>query len=115
MDLFTILLLVMVAAGAVMVYRQLRFGTAAQRLARTLAAEGGLDRDALPRNDKGKVEPEAAAAQLVACKAEVDADPNSWRAWFKLGVAYGDMHKPREARAAVHRAVAVERAHRPQP
>ena len=112
MDLFGLFLLVLVVVGAVLVVRQVRFTAAAQRLARRIAEEGGFERDSLARDPRGKVLPEVAAEQFTLRKAAVDADPEDWRAWFQLGVAYGDLRQPQAARAAVRRAVALERAQR---
>src|SRR6478735_4013209 len=97
MDLLGLIFLIVFVVGVVLFIRQMRFGTSAQRLARTIAEEGGFERD-LERDHRGKVVPHVAAEQL-----------NDWRGWFQLGVALGDMRNPAAARSAVRRAVALER------
>jgi hypothetical protein len=110
MDLVAFLFLALVALAVVLFVRQVRFSYAAQRLARVIAAEDGFDRSSLERDAKGKVVPEVAAARLQVCESGVEARPDDWREWFQLGVALGDMRNPQAARAAVKRAVALERA-----
>ena len=110
---FNLFLLLVVGFVAFLFFRQLRFSIAAQRLARALDEEGELDRSSLPRDSKGKVTPEAAAEQLARCQAETEAEPNEWRACYKLGIAYGDAGDPQAARAAVRRAIKL--ASRPAP
>src|SRR6478752_4463595 len=110
MDLLGLIFLIVFVVGVLLFIRQLRFGTSAQRLARTIAEEGGFDRETLERDHRGKVVPHVAAERLKVCQAEVDAHPDDWRAWFQLGVAFGDMRNPAAARSAVRRAVALERA-----
>src|SRR5690242_6056953 len=92
--------------------RQIRFVSAGQRLARIIASEGGFaDRDRLARDDNGRVKADVAAAKLPAAQKAVDDAPEDWRAWFQLSVALGDAGDPRAARAAVRRAIKVQRAH----
>ena len=45
-------------------------------------------------------------------KAEVEAAPDDWRAWFRLGSAYGDAGDTSRGRTAVRRAVRLERESR---
>ena len=112
MTLLGLLLLALIVLGAFMFVRQVRFGASAQRLARIIDSEGGFGRDDLPRDAKGRVEPEAAAEELARAQAAVEAAQDDWRLWFRLGVAFGDTKQPDAARSAVRRAVAIERAER---
>lgn len=67
----------------------LRFGVQVERLARRLAAEGGLpDTSTLPRRPSGRIEPAAAAAWYDERKAELDDEPTDWRRWYRLAQAY---------------------------
>src|SRR3984885_7385507 len=79
----------------------LRAGFAHQKLAR-LAAEDGMELDvsALPRRPSGRIEHDAADALFATVRAEVQAEPDDWRRWYRLARAYdyaGDRGRAREA------------------
>jgi hypothetical protein len=99
--------LLLPVVGAVLVAAELRFGLASQRLGERLAAEGGLPADDLPRRPSGRVERAAADAVFARRRAEVEAAPEDWRSWFRLGVAYDDAGDRRRAREAMRRAIAL--------
>jgi hypothetical protein len=87
------------------VVAELRFGVATERLARRL----DLAADApLPRTPGGRVDRAAADARFAVRRAEVEADPDDWRRWYRLAVAYDDAGDRRRARAAMR--TAIERA-----
>jgi hypothetical protein len=98
--------------GVVLVVRELRLGMASERLGRELAAEGGLDRDDLPRTPSGRIERAAADARFETARAAVEAAPQDWRAWYRLAVAYGDAGDARRGRAALRHAVGLHEADR---
>jgi cytochrome c-type biogenesis protein CcmH/NrfG len=87
--------LVLPVVGVVIVAHELQFGRAAQRLGERLDREDGS---------------ESGEAAFAACKAEVEARPDDWRAWYRLGVAYGAAGDVPRGRRAVRRAIALERA-----
>lgn len=94
-----VLLLPLVGAWATVA--TLRAGLTHQRLAR-LAAEDGMDLDVsgLPRTPSGRVRRDAADALFGTVRAEVEADPDDWRRWYRLARAYdyaGDRTRAREA------------------
>ena len=78
----------------------LRAGFAHQRLARIAREEGmELDISALPRRPSGRIERSAADALFDSVRAEVEADPDDWRRWYRLARAYdyaGDRSRARE-------------------
>ena len=78
----------------------LRAGFAHQRLARLARAQGmELDVSELPRRPSGRIERAAADALFHTVKAELDADPDDWRRWYRLARAYdyaGDRARARE-------------------
>ena len=86
--------------GVWILWTNLRFGFTAERMARQLAAEGGLpDTSELPRRPSGRVEREAADAWFEVRRAEVEERPEDWRPWFRLAQAYdlaGDRGRARE-------------------
>jgi hypothetical protein len=89
---------------------ELLFGWRSQRLERELAAEDGLPDDNLERYPSGRVIDRAAADVVFErYRAEADAAPDSWRAWFRLGLAYDNAGDRRRARHAIRRAIALER------
>jgi hypothetical protein len=78
----------------------LRAGFAHQRLAGIAREEGmELDVSALPRRPSGRIERDAADALFDSVRAEVEADPDDWRRWYRLARAYdyaGDRGRARE-------------------
>lgn len=89
----------------------LRAGFAHQRLAR-LAADGGAELDVsdLPRRPSGRPERAAADALFERVRAEVEADPEDWRRWYRLARAYDYAGDRRRAREIMRKAVAMQGA-----
>jgi Flp pilus assembly protein TadD len=104
--------LVLPAVAAVVVAREVRFGVATQRMARELDAAGGLPVDDLPRRPSGRVVREAADASFAGRRAEVEAAPEDWRAWYRLAVAYDDAGDRRRARDAMRYAARLHGSRR---
>ena len=84
---------------------ELVFVIRGQLLLRRLGAEGGLPVDDLPRLPSGKVDPEAAKAEFPAYKDAVEAEPDSWRAWLRLALAYDASGDRGRARWATREAI----------
>ena len=103
--------LLLVVLGVVLLYGELRFGIDTQKLGERLAAEGGLPevRADLPRMPSGRLTRDAADALFAERRAEVEAAPEDWRAWFRLATAYGDARDTPRGRKAMRRAVALEK------
>jgi hypothetical protein len=93
--------------GAWALVRELMFGIRSSRLTRILDEEGGLPVADLPTRASGRPLREAADAAFPAYQAEVEAEPASWRAWFRLGLAYDASGDRRRARGAIRRAIAL--------
>jgi tetratricopeptide (TPR) repeat protein len=104
-----LIVLPIVAAWAL--WREIMFGVRSQSLVRRLDAEGGLDLG-LPLLPSGRPERAAADAAFPAFQAAAEAEPDSWRAWLRLGLAYDAAGDRRRARSAVRRAITLERAGR---
>jgi cytochrome c-type biogenesis protein CcmH/NrfG len=102
-------LLVLPLLGAALVAAELAFGFRSQRLARILESEEALPIDDLPRRPSGRPLREAADAEFGRYKAAVEANPQSWRDWFRLGLAYDASGDRRRARAAIRQAIRLER------
>lgn len=109
--------LLLVLVGVVLVIGEVRLGAASQRLAGRLAQEGGLPYDppGVTRRASGRLDKADADAVFEQRKAEVEAAPQEWRAWWRLAAAYGEARDPRRGRRAMRRAVSLERASRAAP
>ncbi len=117
--------------GVVLVAQELRFGRAAERVARraqgpapgcSLNAEPGAEPDAepgvepedepLPRRPSGRIDRVAADAVFARRRAEVEAAPADWRGWVRLAGAYGDAGDTARGRRAMRRAIELEQQER---
>ena len=90
-------------------WREIAFGVRSQALVRRLEADGELDLG-LPLLPSGRPERAAADAAFPAFRDAAEAAPDSWRAWLRLGLVYDAAGDRRRARAAVRRAITLERA-----
>jgi hypothetical protein len=103
----------LVVVGLVLVAGEVRLAAASERLGRRLADEGGLPADLPERAPSGRLPAEAAQRQFAQRQAETEAAPQDWRTWFRLALAYADADDNARGRAAMRRAVALERSDRP--
>ncbi|SIT77735.1 tetratricopeptide repeat protein [Microbacterium sp. RU33B] len=92
--------------------RELWFGWRAEQLGTRLEREDALPADEVAVRPSGRVEREDADAVFPAYRADVEADPDDWRAWFRLGIAYDAAGDRRRARGAVRTAIRLEAAER---
>ena len=106
-----IALIVLPIIAAWALWREISFGVRSQALMRRLEDEGGLDLG-IPAKPSGRPERSAADAAFPAFRAAVESEPESWRAWLRLGLAYDAAGDRRRARGAVRRAIMLERAAR---
>ena len=106
-----IALIVLPIVAAWALWREIMFGVRSQRLVRRLEAEGALDLG-IPLLPSGRPERAAADAAFPAFRAAAEAEPQSWRAWLRLGLAYDAAGDRRRARGAVRRAITLERGAR---
>lgn len=103
---------VLALLSAAVVVREVVFGLATQRLGRQMHARGLLLPDSLLRGPGGRIDRGAADARFETVKGQVEAAPEDWTGWFNLGIAYREAGDGRRGRAAVRRAIALERATR---
>lgn len=96
--------------GVWVVLAELRFGRATERLARRLSDEGGLPVDELPRRESGRIDRDAADEVFARRRAEVEAAPEDWQAWYRLAVAYGDAGDTSRGRRTMRHAIALHGA-----
>ena len=104
-----IALIVLPLLGCWALWAELRFGIRSGQLAQTLGAEGGLPSDDLPTRASGRPDRAAADERFPRYQAAVEAEPESWAAWFRLGMAYDASGDRRRARQSVRRAIELER------
>ncbi|MBL0886507.1 tetratricopeptide repeat protein [Myceligenerans indicum] len=78
-----------------------------QAMADTLAADGDLPADDLPRSPGGRIDRAAADEAFADRRAAVEADPGNWRVWYHLAFAYDAAGDRRRARATLRKAVAL--------
>jgi hypothetical protein len=107
-----IALIVLPIVGVWALVRELMFGSHSERLVHLLEAEGALPVEELPTRASGRPVRSAADADFPRYQAEVDAAPEDWRAWFRLGLAYDASGDRRRARGAIRHAITLERASR---
>ncbi|WP_347220516.1 hypothetical protein [Mycolicibacterium poriferae] len=87
----------------------LRAGLAHQRLGRIIRDEGlELDVSALPRMPSGRIQRAAADALFATVRAELEADPDNWRRWYRLARAYDYAGDRPRARETMKKAVQME-------
>jgi len=87
----------------------LRAGFTHQRLARVVKEQGmELDVGALPRRPSGRIERAAADALFQSVKAELEAQPDDWRRWYRLARAYDYAGDRGRARETMKKAVELE-------
>ncbi|MFG2825190.1 hypothetical protein ACGFX4_37915 [Kitasatospora sp. NPDC048365] len=91
--------------GVWFLWQTVRFGRASERLAKQLEAEGGLPVDELERTAGGRIDRASADAVFARRKAEAEAAPDDWRAFFRLAVAYADAGDTPRARKAMQHAI----------
>ncbi|PZE24997.1 MULTISPECIES: hypothetical protein [unclassified Curtobacterium] len=104
-------LLVVAAIGAVLLVLELRFGFRVTRLATRLEREGGAPDDVVPLRPSGRPDRAAADALFARYRDAVQAAPEDWRAWFRLGVLYDAAGDRRRARDAMRTALRLSAGH----
>jgi len=95
--------------GGWLLVAEIAFVIRGERLVARLGSEGGLPIDDLPRLPSGRIDPSAADAEFPQYKTEVETDPQSWRSWLRLGLAYDASGDRSRARWATRRAIALAR------
>lgn len=105
-----LMVLPLIAAWALA--QELLFGVRSQELVRVLENEGGLPADNLPTRPSGRPIREAADEMFPKYKDEVDVAPTSWRAWYRLGLAYDASGDRRRARQAIRCAIQLHQSDR---
>lgn len=84
---------------------EMRFAIASQKLTVSLEKEGGLPHNDFPALPSGRPDRSAAEAVFPRFAKDVEDNPDSWRAWLRLGFAYDACGDRRRARWAVRSAL----------
>jgi len=101
-------LLVMPLLGAWALYREMRFGFAADRLGRRLDAEGGMPEAEGELTPSGRIVREDVEPMVAKYTAAADAAPDDWRARYRLGVVQDAAGRRKDARASIREAIRLE-------
>lgn len=102
-------LVIFPVVGVIFVIKDLGFVQASNRLISQLAEAGQLPEDDLPKLPSGRTERAAADADFESWKARVEAEPNDWRNWALLALAYRESGDTARARRAMRQAISMER------
>ena len=103
-------LLVLPLIAVWLLAREVEFVLRGEKLVREMGKAGELPVDDLPRLPSGRTDAAAADAQFPAYKAAVEAEPDSWRAWLLLGLAYDASGDRSRARWATREAIKLSRS-----
>lgn len=102
--------LMLPVVGAWFVVTELRIGAASSRLGKQLEAEGLWPTEEIPRRPSGRVDLAAADEIFEKRRSEVEADPDDWRGWYRLSLAYDAARDRPRARKALRQAIALSRS-----
>lgn len=105
-------LLILPAVGVWALVRELMFGFRSASLGKQLAAEGEMPFSDVEHTASGRVDRAIADAAFPSYAEAVDADSESWRAWFRLGIAYDAAGDRKRARASIRQAIALAKVNR---
>ncbi len=105
-------LVVLPAIAAWALWRELAFGLGTQRLARRLEVEHALPDEELDVRPSGRPDRAQVDELFPAYRRSVEENPDDWRAWFRLGLAYDGAGDRTRARQAMRTAIRVERGAR---
>jgi cytochrome c-type biogenesis protein CcmH/NrfG len=108
-QIIAIALLILPAIAVWAIVRELLFGFWSQRLTRQLEAEGSLPVEDISVQRTGRSMRTNADITFATYHKEVQEYPDSWRAWFRLGLAYDASGDRRRARSAIRHAIQLSR------
>jgi hypothetical protein len=98
-------LVVVALVGALLLVLELRFGLRITRLGARLERDGDAPADVVPVRPSGRPDRGAADDLFPRYRAAVEAAPDDWRAWYRLGVVYDAAGDRKRARAAMRTAL----------
>ena len=104
-----VLIIPLLAVG--LIAREWWLGMVVQQMADQLAAAGELPVDDLPRSPGGRIDRAAADAAFVTMREQVEATPESWKAWYNIAFAYDAARDRKRARASLRTAARLYKSH----
>lgn len=105
-----IALLVLPLIGAWALVRELQFGLAASRLGGTLDAEGGMPEAPEQLTPSGRLMTQDVEPLITRYTEAAEAQPEDWRARYRLGVVQEAAGRRKAARASIREAIRLSRA-----
>ncbi|MDJ1369829.1 hypothetical protein C7K25_00315 [Gulosibacter molinativorax] len=103
-------LVVFPLVGVVFIAKDIRFAAQGDALLAKMADAGELPADDLPKRPSGRPEREAADDEFPRWKAEVESNPDDYRAWARLALAYRASGDTPRARKAMRHAIELDAA-----
>ncbi|WP_407360690.1 hypothetical protein [Microbacterium sp. LBN7] len=104
-----ITLVVLAPIGAWALIREMQFGFAADRLGRTLDAEGGMPPVETELTPSGRIARADADPLIARYAAASEAATDDWRARYRLGVVQDAAGRRKDARASIREAIRLAR------
>jgi hypothetical protein len=92
-----------------LIIREILFGIQVQKLARLMNQEQMLLPDTLSKLPSGRTERSEADARFSLIQLEVEQQPENWKGWFRLGLAYDEAGDRRRARASMRHSLRLFR------
>ena len=92
-----------------LIIREILFGIQMQKLARLMNQEQMLLPDTLSKLPSGRTERSEADARFSMIQPEVEQQPENWKGWFRLGLAYDEAGDRRRARASMRHSLRLFR------
>lgn len=102
-------LLVLPLIGVWALVREIQFGIGAERLGRTLDAEGGMPEAETELTPSGRIAKQDADGIVARYEEEAQATPDDWRARYRLGVVQDAAGRRKDARASIREAIRLAR------
>src|SRR5699024_8237549 len=93
--------------GSWALIREIRFGANPEKLAGVLETAGTLPSEKL-RPGRGRIDRGSAEQEFASYRLETEADPDNWRSWYRLGLAYDAAGDRKRARAARRDAINMD-------
>lgn len=84
--------------------------TTVTKMSNSLADQGRLPVDDLPRSAGGRVDPEVARAKFSELRLAVESDESNWGSWYNLAFGYDAAGDRKQARSALRTAARLYRA-----
>lgn len=103
-SIMSIAVFAIIGITGALIVREIMFGYRISQMSTILDAEQLLLPDDLPHTASGQTEKSAADERFKLISKEVETNPESWRAWFRVAIAYDEARDRKRARAAMRQA-----------